>query len=304
MSDTSSPKRSAYLVMVVAPLLFSTNLIFGRGVISDVSPFTLALMRWLAVAVALSPLMFVERKAIAALLRTQWLLLAVLAFLGMWLCGGAVYLALQWTTATNATLIYTTAPIIILLLEALFRGQPIGLREGVGAAIGFVGIVTIVMRGDIGAVLALDFNAGDLIILVAAIAWAGYSILLRAPPLQVLSTGSLLGLLALVGAVLLLPTAMIEWTLGARFPQTATAWGGVAGIVIFSSLLAFSAFQFGIRRLSASVAGVFMYLMPPYGVLLAALFLGEALHGFHIVGIVLVMGGVILATFPKLQGRK
>lgn len=296
--DTSRMRRLALPIMLLAPLFFSSNLVFGRGVIGEVSPFMLAFLRWLAVAAALSPFMLREAAAIRDVLRQRWQMLVVLAFLGMWLCGGGVYLALQWTTATNGTLIYTTSPVIILLLEALFRGRRIGLREGAGSLIAFAGIATIVLRGEPLALFSLDLNVGDLLFVAAAIAWAAYSILYRAPDLQRLSTAALLGLLAAIGALLLLPAAILEWINGAAFPSTGSAWGGIAGIVFFASLLAFSSFQFGLRQLGASLTGVFMYLMPPYGVLLAVLFLGERLEAFHIAGIALVMAGIVLATFP------
>lgn len=299
MHDTARRNaRLAWPIMLAAPLFFSTNLIFGRGVIAEVSPFTLALIRWAAVALALTPFMIASREELRRMLGTEWRLVLLLAFLGMWICGGGVYLGLQWTTATNGTLIYTTSPVIILVLEALFRGRRIGWREAAGSLLAFVGVATILLRGDSASLLELRFNLGDLIFVFAAIAWAAYSILYRAPALQAVPNAAMLGVLAAAGALLLIPAVVVEWTLGARLPITADAWGGIAGIVIFASLLAFSSFQFGIRQLGAPLAGVFMYLLPPYGVLLAVLVLGETLHDYHLAGIALVMGGVILATFP------
>lgn len=295
---TGGRTRFAYVVMVVAPLFFSTNLIFGRGVIGEVSPFLLAFLRWLAVAIALSPFMWAERQAVAAIVRSHWRLVLTLAFLGMWLCGAGVYVALDMTTATNGTLIYTTSPVIILLIEAAFKDRRIGLREGVGAIIALCGIATIVLRGHPASILTLGLNVGDIIFVAAAVAWAVYSILQRTSGLQKASNAALLGLLAVAGAVLLLPFAAFEIAAGAPLPGSAAAWGGIAGIVVFASLLAFSSFQFGIRMLGAPLAGVFMYLMPPYGVMLAVIFLGERLEPFHAAGIALVMGGVILATLP------
>lgn len=295
---------AAYLAMLLAPLFFSTNLVFGRGVVEEVAPFTLAFLRWLAVALALSPFLFAERVAVAGALRAHGGLLVLLAFLGMWFCGGMVYFGLQTTTATNGTLIYTTSPVIIILIEAVFRGRRTGWREIAGAAIAFAGIALILMRGDLRALVALDFNPGDLVILGAALSWAIYSILYRTPGLSGLSNMSLLGLLAMLGALLLAPVAALEWWWDMPMPAGARAWTGIAGIVVFASLLAFSTFQFGIRELGAPVAGIFMYLLPAYGVLLAILFLGEELAAFHIAGIVAVTGGIVLATFPSRRARK
>ena len=296
--------RLALLVMIVTPLFFSTNLIFGRGVVDEIAPFTLALIRWAAVALALSPFILMEWQTVRALVASNWRRLLLLAFLGMWICGAIVYLALGWTSATNGTLIYTTSPVIIIVLEAIFFGRRIGWREATGALIAFFGVATIVLRGDPGAILTLDFNLGDLLFVGAAISWAVYSILYRSGPLRQISNMTLFAIVAAGGALLLLPVAAVEWAMGATLPTTASAWGGIGGIIVFASLLAFSGFQFGVRELGAPLASVFMYLLPPYGVGLAVAFLGESLQAFHVAGIAFVMAGIVLATLPAGIARK
>ncbi|TKT79409.1 DMT family transporter [Aquamicrobium sp. LC103] len=298
----TSRTRVAFLVMLMAPLFFSTNLVFGRGVTGDVAPFTLAFIRWAAVALVLLPFMMKQKDELFLVLRKNGFLIALLGFLGMWICGGVVYLGLGMTTATNGTLIYTTSPVIIILMEAL-RGRPIAAREAIGALIAFLGVAVILLKGDLSALLKFDFNLGDLLILGGAFAWAAYSILYRSPSLQRLSNLALFGIVAAAGAILLLPMALHEWATGAQMPVTQRAWMGIAGIVAFSSLLAFSFFQYGIRILGASISGIFMYLLPAYGVMLAVLLLGESLEGHHMAGIALVMGGIVLATLPAGRAK-
>lgn len=298
MPNPTGRQSAAVAVMVLTPLFFSTNLIFGRGVIGEVAPFTLAFLRWGAVALALAPFVLADRTAALRLVRDHAGFLALLGLLGMWICGALVYLALQRTTATNGTLIYTTSPVFIILIDAMANRRRIGLRAAAGSVLALAGIAIIVLRGELSALLALDFNEGDLIFICAAVAWAVYSLLLRSPRVAGVSNLALLPLIAAAGALLLAPFAAFEYLTGAPMPATGSAWGGIAGIVAFASLAAFLGFQFGIRRLGAPVAGVFMYLMPPYGVGLAVLFLGETFHAYHAVGIVLVSGGVVLATLP------
>lgn len=298
MSSPTGRQSAAVAVMVLTPLFFSTNLIFGRGVIGDVAPFTLAFLRWGAVALALAPFVLADRTAALRLVRGHAPFLTLLGLLGMWICGALVYLALQRTTATNGTLIYTTSPVFIILIDAIANRRGIGPRAAAGSVLALAGIAIIVLRGDLQALLALDFNDGDLIFVGAAIAWAVYSLLLRSPRVTGVSNLALLPMIAAAGALLLAPFAAFEYLSGAPMPVTGSAWGGIAGIVAFASLAAFLGFQFGIRRLGAPVAGVFMYLLPPYGVGLAVLFLGETFHAYHALGIVLVCGGVILATLP------
>ncbi|MBW3098421.1 DMT family transporter [Pseudohoeflea coraliihabitans] len=297
-----------FLVMLITPLFFSSNLIFGRLAIPEVAPFTLAFLRWTGAALFLAPWVYAARKPARAYLRAHtghWLLLG---FLGMWICGAIVYLALQTTTATNGTLIYTTSPLIILLIERLFYGRPISWREFLGILIGFSGVAIIVLRGDVNVLLALDFNRGDLLLFGAAISWAAYSVLLRrrSDPGAGPSLGTLaqFGLNAIAGIILLAPFALWEFLTGARMPVTATAWSGIGGIILFASLLSFSGFQYGIARLGAATAGVFMYLMPPYGVALAVFLLGETFERYHAIGIATVLAGLVLATFRRPYTRR
>lgn len=286
------------VVMVLTPLFFSSNLIFGRSTIFEVAPFTLAFLRWSAAGLVLTPFIWLARREARTYVATypgHW---ALLGFLGMWICGAGVYYALQFTTATNGTLIYTTSPLIVIVLQRLFYGRQTSWRELLGVIFGFLGVAIIVLKGDFSALAGFDFNRGDLIFIAAALSWAVYSVLLKGPRTSGLPVAALFGLIALAGAVLLAPFALWEWTSGARMPVTISAWTGIAGIVVFSSLLAFGGYQYGVARLGAATTSIFMYLLPVYGVGLAVLVLGEPFYRFHVVGILTVLGGLVLATAP------
>ncbi|MEM9106412.1 MAG: DMT family transporter [Pseudomonadota bacterium] len=300
--SASSPNRLlAYVILVLTPLFFSSNLVFGRATVSEVAPFTLAFLRWGFCAVILLPFVLHVRHEAGSLVKRVPLLILVLGFLGMGVSGAGPYYGLQFTTATNATLIYTTSPIMIILLERVFLGRPIRWREAIGVAIAFFGVAVILFKGSLENLLAASINFGDVLVLLASLSWAGYSILFRDSRLSVLPIMALFGLVCLAGALILSPFALFEFWSGARMPTTGAAWQGIAGIVIFSSLLAFSGFQSGLRTFGPSVTGISLYLLPVYGVVLAVLLLGERLEAHHVAGIILVLAGVVLATYP---GRK
>lgn len=102
--------------------------------------------------------------------------------------------------------------------------------------------------------------------------------------------------IALAGAVLLLPCMLAELALIGGFPTSAKAWTSIAGIVVFASVLSFSSYQYGVKRVGPALTSIFLYLLPCYGIVLAAVFLGEAIHAYHGIGLLLVMAGVGLAT--------
>ncbi len=291
----------AYLILAVMPLFFVSNLILGRPAVESVPPWTLAALRWLIVSALLAPFVWPTVKRHAAAIRAEWRAILLLGFLGMWLCGGLVYLSLRYTTATNGTLIYTTSPVIVVLLAAILARKPLPFLQAIGVTLGVLGVFTVVLKGDLSSLLQLRLNMGDLGFVIATIAWSVYSLILKRKRLQTIPIAALFFLIALSGAILLIPFMAIELAQGEAFPVTGRAWSSIGGIVLFASLLSFSTYQYGVKTVGPAVTSVFMYLLPCYGVALAALFLGEDLHAYHAAGLALVMLGIVMASGAGLR---
>lgn len=306
-AETSQPRLFDWFIFLLAPFCFATNIIFGRGVIGEVSPFTTAFIRWAASAMIMAPFMYADRKACIDFVRNHSLLWLITGFLGMGICGGVVYWSLTYTSAANGTLIYTTSALFIILFQRLFQKRPIRALEVVGMIIAFAGVAAIVLKGDINALLHLDFNIGDFGILTAAIAFAVYSLLLRKPEVNAMKSFSLFGLIAASGALVLLPVTVVEFANGGSLPVTAASWMKMGGIILIASLAAFLCFTHTVRVFGPTTAGVTLYIMPPISIVLAWLFLAETFETYHATGIVMVMSGVILATAPigrRMKGPK
>lgn len=304
-SNASSGARPLdWALFLLAPVFFSSNLIFGRGITGDIAPFTTAFLRWAGSALIIFPFVYSERALCLAFVKSHTAIWLVLGILGMGICGGFVYWALTLTTASNATLIYTTSSLFIILLQWLFQGRRISSAEIIGMVVAFGGVAVIVLKGDWTALLHLRFNIGDFGILAAAIAFALYSLLLRHPAVQAMPPMPLFGLLALSGTLVLIPPALYEVLTGGLLPDTTSDWTKLLGIILFASLAAFYCFQHAVRVFGPAMAGVTLYLMPPMAIIMAVLFLGERFQAYHAVGIVLVMGGLVLATAPGRRGGK
>ncbi|MEP1442283.1 MAG: DMT family transporter [Hyphomicrobiales bacterium] len=291
-------KYLAYATLPLAPLFFASNMLFGKAIITGIEPWTLAFVRWGLVFIILLPFVIAplwkHKRRVASLFST----LGVMGFLGMWICGAIVYFALTKTSGTNAILIYLSSPVLIVLFEAIYRGRRILLREGVGILIASIGVLVILMRGNVDNALALNFNVGDVAMVFAAIAWAVYSVMFKSESLAGLPSAMLLCVFSFMGAVTLAPFAAMELAYIAPLPTDKGVWLGLAGIVFSSSIAAFLAYQNSVRMAGPAIAGIFMYLLPVYGVGLAVLILGESFEQFHMIGILTIMSGVILATFP------
>jgi drug/metabolite transporter (DMT)-like permease len=297
--EHNNPPLWTWGILLASPLLFSSNLILGRAAIAEIEPGTLAFLRWFFAALALSPAFFALPASESRPLTGLTPLFLLLGFLGMGICGAGVYAALKYTTATNGTLIYTTSPALVVLIEALTGRRRATLLQITGIILATLGVVVIVTRGHPAALASFDFSAGDLIFAVCAVSWAVYSLLLRDPRLLAFPPRALFAINAAFGALVNVPLWLWEGSGHGFLPSTAQAWLSVAGIVLIPSILSFLTYQYCVRVFGAARAAMSMYLLPPFGVGLAAIFLGERLEFYHLPGMVLALAGVIIATLPR-----
>ncbi len=292
----SRSNLGVYALLALMPLFFVSNLVIGRAAIAYVEPWTLAFWRWALAALILLPFAWSGIAAAATDVRAAWREIVALGFLGMILCGGLVYVGLKTTTATHGALIYASSSIMIVLLDAAAYRKPLSSATLFGALIGFTGVAVIVLEGELGRLIHLELNRGDLVIAVSAFSWAVYSVLLKRERLARLGTLPLFAMIALAGSALLVPPMLYEVVVLGAFPSGLKAWAMIVALAIFPSVLAFGLYQYGVKRVGPSVTGVYLYLLPPFGAALAWLTLGERLHPYHAVGMLLILAGVVLAT--------
>ena len=281
------------------PLFFSTNLIFGRATVPLIEPWTLAFLRWGIAFLILFPFCWNNILQNLPIFKQYWVTLAVLGFLGMWICGAVVYFALKHTTATNGTLIYTTSPIMVVILEWQFRGRAMVAREFIGILLSITGIFAIVFQGSLQQLLQLEFSIGDLLILLSAVSFALYSLILKRSVFSNVPSLTMFAIVCFAGAATIFPFAIFEIIYFQQFPTGGQEWLNISGIVIVSSILAFLIFQIGVKQVGPSMTSLFMYLLPLYGVGLSVIFLNEVIEIYHVFGSILIIFGVIIATLPK-----
>lgn len=287
-------KASPYLLLTLANLFWAGNWIVGRGMRAEVPPIALSFWRWIIALACLLPLAWPYLKRDRLQLVAGWRRLLWLGILGTTLYNALTYLGLQQTEAINGLLLNSFIPIVIVALAWIFQGKRLRPLEALGIAASFLGVVTIVSRGDPHNLLQLTLNMGDLWILLSVIAWAVYTLLLPGRP--AVHPLAFLFAIAAIGVLATLPVYLLEIALGRHIVHTAGAWLAIAYAGIFPAFLGFLCWNKGVEQVGASRAGLFIHLLPAFGILLAALFLGERLMAFHLVGILLIFGGIFLTT--------
>jgi drug/metabolite transporter (DMT)-like permease len=283
---------TAWLVLVATLLLWSGNWIVARAVREDIAPGIATVGRLLIVLAILAPFALPGLKAKwGSLNRFHFMILVALGF-----TGGGVHLGLQWlglhyTTATSGILYLSTTPVFILLM-AIPLGERVGLRQWLGVAISFCGVYLIATQGR---PTLLSFNVGDMMALASMMMWAGYTVLLRVRR-DPLDTVELLVMVCLFGLIFMVPWVAVEMLVKPMIDLSVRGSMAVLFSAIGSLLLAYAGWSYVVKRLGAARAGVTMHLMPVFGVILSAIFLGEYPRWFHFAGIALIVAGVGLSS--------
>ncbi len=288
-------KAHPFLLLTLTALFWSGNFVIGRAVKSNIPPISLAFWRWALALLILIPFSISHVRTQWPLLRQHWRVLTVYGVLGVSCFNTFVYIGLHTTTATNALLLNSIIPILIVLLSHLLASTPISLRQTLGIAISLAGVLTIICRADLDVILTLQINSGDAWILLAVISWAFYTFLLRQRPAGLHP----LSFLTSVVAIGLIPLSMLyawEFSQGARVVLDPANISSILYVALFPSVLAFVFWNQGVMEIGPSRAGLFLYLMPVFGTVLSILFLGEVFHLFQLAGVGLIFSGIWLTT--------
>jgi drug/metabolite transporter (DMT)-like permease len=229
------------------------------------------------------------------LIRRHWRILCLLGVLGVGSHNALAYLGLNYTTATNGVILNSFIPVMIIGLSWAFLRQRLANVQVVGVAVSLVGVLTILSHGSVEQLVAFRLNVGDILVILSMLLWSLYTICLRWRPLQ-LHTLAFLFVIACVGTAAILPFYLGEAMLGRHAEWTWEAVAALASVGLFSSFIAYIFWNHGVEQVGASVAGLFVHLMPVFGTILAWLFLDERLQVFHIVGIVLILSGIYVTS--------
>lgn len=296
-----SRRRLAWLLLFLSPAFFAVNMLAARYA-TFVPPNALALGRWFLVALFLLPFVGPRLVHHRHALAREWPDLLMLGAIGMWVCGAWVYIGGRTTPALNIGLIYAASPILVVALGRLLYAERLTAGRIAGIVLCLAGVAAVFAKGRFENLLAVRFTEGDLWIAAASACWGLYSVLLKQRP-SALDPLARLCAISFAGSLVLLPFTLAEAVLwqGPDFADWRT-WAVWVVLAIVPGVGAYGAFAFCIRELGPSVTSVSMYLGPLYVGLMAWLTLGEAPQGYHLIGTLLVLPGLFLATRPPAKG--
>lgn len=286
---------SGYLFAVAATIIWAGNFIIARGAIDVIAPVTLAFWRWVVAVLVILPF------ALPSLMR-EWHniknhipYLSCCAFLGVTLFNTLIYFASHSTNALNLSLIAISFPVFIVFISRWYFKETISPNKVLGIFIVVLGVVVLITRGDIQGLLHLSFAWGDLWMLIASLAFAIYSVLIKKKPAEISIWSFQLTTFAL-GLLMLIPFYVWENSVSSPVVFTGQVIGAVLYLGIFASLTAFVFWNKSIAIIGPAKAGMVYYSLPIFSGALGTLFLNEAIELFHLICGLLIVTGIVLAN--------
>jgi drug/metabolite transporter (DMT)-like permease len=292
-SATPLPFGLLDLALLGVAVIWGANFVVIKSAVSQFEPLAFTALRFtlatLVMAASSTP-----RFTLPRLSRAVWVQLGLLAIVGNVLYQPMATLGLNYTTATNAALIVSSAPAWVAVLGHVFGVDRLSARAWFGVALSAVGLGLVVAGDGTSLSLAPQNMLGNLFSLLAALGWAGSTLMMRPLVLRYSphSVVVLSNLLAIPALLLIAVPGFRSQDWGALTP---TGWLQLVFSALLAICLAYLLWAKGVQRLGAARTALYGNLVPVFAALAGVLFLGERLSAVQVVGAALVIVGIGLA---------
>ena len=286
----------AYLLLILTTIFWSGNFIVGKAASTyQIPPFTLNFYRWLFAGLILLPFTFKEILNKKHHIINNLGLYLVLGITSITIFNSTVYYSLYHTQVINSILLISTIPVWIIFFSFLLKIEKTNIYQIFGVIFSLIGVMAIITKSDIKIFLNLQFNKGDISMVIAMLSWAIYSSLLKKKRYE-LSQLSLLQIIIFTGLIFLTPIYILELNYGYKIIVGTPFILTLIYVVIFPGLLAFIFWIKGISIIGANRAGVFLHLMPIFGSTLAIIIFNEKFMYYHLFGAIFIILGLVLSN--------
>lgn len=292
----------AYSTATLCWLLSAGVYIAAKWVAPEMPPWALCFWRLALACTILLPIVHHHHGAMLALIQSRAIEVLAIGAIGLTLCQGMIYTGLNYTDATTAGIIMALSPIMTMVLARFVLGEPLGIWKALGALLALLGMVVIVARGDLTALMRLQFNPGELWIVGSAFCWGLYTVLLRRAKFAIELLPTVVLLLG-AGALAALPLYLWELFSGERSALHANGLLALAYVAGPGGALMYYLYNRSVETLGAGRASMLLYLQTVFVAVLAYLFLGESLHDYDLAGAAFIVAGLLLATAIKPRQR-
>jgi|TARA_B110001454_G_scaffold149442_1_gene138849 drug/metabolite transporter (DMT)-like permease len=291
----------AYLILILTTIFWSGNFIVGKAASTfQIPPFSLNFYRWVFAGLILFPFTYKE-----ILNKKKYILenigfFIILGITSITIFNSIVYYSLYYTQVISGILMISTIPVWIIFISSILNIEKTNIFQIIGVIFSLTGVIFIITKADLNLIKNLDFNKGDLSMVVAMFSWAVYSALLKSKKYEI-SQFALLQVVIITGLIFLIPIYFIEMYLGHLIVLGKPFILTLTYVVLFPGLAAFFFWIKGISLIGANRAGIFLHLMPIFGAAMAMIIFDEKFMYYHIFGAIFIVAGIALSNKKKVN---
>ena len=286
----------AYLLLILTTLFWSGNFIVGKAAsIYEIPPFSLNFFRWFFACLILMPFTIKELIKKKDYIFANIAFFIILGITSITIFNSIVYYSLYYTQVISGVLMISTIPVWIIFIASILNIEKTNAFQIIGVGLSLIGVMFIITKADLNLIKNLDFNKGDLSMIVAMFSWAVYSALLKKKKYEI-SQLALRQVVIILGLIFLIPIYFIEMSLGHLINLGMPFYLTLSYVVIFPGLLAFFFWIKGISIIGTNRAGVFLHLMPIFGAIMAMIIFDEKFMYYHLLGAIFILAGITLSN--------
>ena len=286
----------AYTLLVFATFCWSGNFIVGKfAYLFEVPPLTLNFFRWVSVWLLLIPFTYREIYNNLEDIKKNWMIISFMGIITISTFNSVVYFALTHTQVINAVLVLAAIPAVTIIISSFMKVDKTNIFQLVGLLLSIAGISAIISNADLNKIFSLNFNKGDLWMLVCVLSWSLYSTLLKKHKFK-FSQFSLIQLMVSVGIIFLIPQFFYEKSIGLEVNFNKAFFIILFYVVIFPALAAYYCWQKGVEIVGPNRATMFIQLMPLLSAILAIMIFQEKFELYHFIGASFILSGIYLSN--------
>ena len=295
-----SKKHLAYLLLTLSVLFWAGNFIVGKfATLFEIPPLTLNVLRWLSVWIILMPFTYKEIYNNLPYIKKNWFVISFMGLITISTFNSVVYFALNHTQVINAVLVLAAIPAATIIFSSIMNIEKTNIFQLLGLFLSILGIGAIISNGDIQKIVSLNFNKGDVWMLVCVITWALYSTLLKKNKFS-FSQFTLIQLMVTAGLIFLIPQLFYEKSIGLEVNFNKAFFIILFYVVIFPAIAAYYCWQKGVEIIGPNRASMFIQLMPLFSAVMAIIIFKEKFELYHFVGATFIVSGIYLSNKKNL----
>lgn len=286
----------AYIYLLLTVTFWAGNFIVGKyASYYEVPPFSLNFYRWFFAWLILAPFTIPEILKHKEYIKQNYKLFLILGVTSITVFNSIVYYSLNFTQVISGVLMISTIPVMIMLFSSLLKIEKTNTFQIFGVLFSFTGVILIITKANLEILKDLDFNKGDITMVIAMFSWALYSALLKKQTHK-LSQLSLLEVIITFGLIFLIPIYLVEYQLGYRINLEKPFILILGYVVLFPGLASFILWIKGISMIGANRSGVFLHLMPILSAIMAMIIFKEKFMIYHVLGAIFIITGIFLSN--------